>query len=187
MNARECVYVGKVKTDGDIGLDPLARRHDQHRREGWYIEIGDENLLLQYIHVPTHADADILETYFISIYEGTGQLRNKAKTGWGKATVSVWKPTIAWNNYLTRPHLQETWLEDRFLSMARVIKVDSVDFWQRRQKDVEQFIINEIRDIFATVRKGKRAELEFEQDYDELFLRNESKTGTQSKNPQLCP
>lgn len=173
MNTHECVYVGKVKSDADIGLDPLARRHDQHKREDWYKEIGDENLLMQYIHVPTHADADILETFFISAYEGTGQLKNKAKTGWGRATVSVWKPTIEWSNYLTRPYLQETWLEDRFLSIARVIKTDSVDFWQRRQKDIEQYVINEVRDIFTTIKKGRRAEVEFERGYDELFLRKE--------------
>lgn len=173
MNKHECVYVGKVKGDPDVYVDPLARRHDQHKREDWYLEIGDENLLMQYIRVPTHADADILETYFISAYEGTGQLKNKAKTGWGKATVSVWKPDIAWNNYLTRDREQKTWLEDRFLAIARAIKSDSADFWERRQNSIEDYAIREIRDIFTTIRKGRRAEVEFEREYDELFLRKE--------------
>ena len=95
MNKRECVYVGKVMGDADIFFDPLERRHKQHSYDAWYKEIGGENLLLQFIHVPTHADADILETYFISQYEDTGQLKNKAKVGWGKSGV-VLTNTLKW-------------------------------------------------------------------------------------------
>lgn len=91
-----CVYVGKVSTYTDwddlTSVDPfvefssLSKRHNQHKREDWYKKIGDENLILQYIFLDNHTDADILETWLINYYP-SGQLMNKAKCDWGKSKI----------------------------------------------------------------------------------------------------
>ena len=83
LDKEEVVYIGKV-TKGDLFNDfiPLQNRHEQHKREEWYKNASD-SMVMQYIETETHADADILETWLISYYD-TGQLVNKAKTGWGK-------------------------------------------------------------------------------------------------------
>ena len=87
LEAQEVVYIGKVAGEKDVYIDPLKRRHEQHTREKWYQENSD-NLVMQFIEVKSHADADILETWLISKY-GTGQLLNKAKTGWGESALDL--------------------------------------------------------------------------------------------------
>ena len=103
LNKEEVVYIGKVTTyydkDNTCIYDGLVKRHSQHKREEWYGKIGDENLLLQYIQVGTHSDADILETWLINYYD-TGQLFNKAKLGWGEPGIDLY-PCISgrWRNF----------------------------------------------------------------------------------------
>ena len=89
INRKEVVYIGKVTKDPDIGYDPLLNRHKQHKNDEWYKNIGSDYLVMQYIELENQCDADILETYLISIYDGTGQLANKAKTGWGKSKLFI--------------------------------------------------------------------------------------------------
>lgn len=88
LSANEVIYVGKVTKERDIGYDPLRRRHEQHMREEWYKKNAD-NIVMQFIEVDTHADADIIETWLISQY-GTGQLVNISKTGWGESKIDLW-------------------------------------------------------------------------------------------------
>ena len=105
LQKEEVVYIGKVTYDkNDQGTDGLVQRHYQHKTDDWYEEIGDENLLLQYIHFPSHTDADIMETYLINYYD-TGQLRNKAKTGWGKPSYDLYTAAIngRWRNFRQGP------------------------------------------------------------------------------------
>lgn len=98
LNAQEVVYIGKVTKGGDIDPDPLLRRHQQHTREDWYKKNAD-NLVMQFIEVESHADADILETWLISKY-GTGQLVNVSKTGWGESKIDMWALTLGhWRTY----------------------------------------------------------------------------------------
>lgn len=102
LQKEEVVYIGKVTYDkNDQGTDGLVKRHYQHKTDDWYKEIGDENLLLQYIQFPSHTDADIMETYLINYYD-TGQLRNKSKTGWGKPSYDLYTAAIngRWISFL---------------------------------------------------------------------------------------
>lgn len=89
LKKAEVCYVGKVTKDSDFGYDPLLARHEQHKREDWYKAIGNENLVLQYIELDSHVDADIYETWLIQFYD-TGQLVNKAKTGWGRSRIDLY-------------------------------------------------------------------------------------------------
>lgn len=98
LESQEVVYIGKVKGEKDTWNDPLRRRHEQHMRDEWYKKNAD-NLVMQFIEVDSHADADILETWLISQY-GTGQLVNVSKTGWGKSGIDLWpQVTGKWRTY----------------------------------------------------------------------------------------
>lgn len=156
MNNHKCVYIGKVMGDTDIFSDPLKRRHEQHKRDDWYKEIGDENILLQYMYVPTHADADILETYFISQYEDTKQLKNKAKVGWGKSCV-IKEKCFKWNNYLPYTN-RETWIEKEFASKARIV-CKLLEF--NPLEDTKEYVIDEVEKLFSAIKKHNRIEQEF--------------------------
>lgn len=100
MQKEEVCYIGKVTTYDDYGkIDGLEKRHSQHRREKWYKEIGDENLILQYIKLDNHTDADIFETWLIQYYD-TGQLYNIAKRGWGKSSIDFYSAIFGkWKNF----------------------------------------------------------------------------------------
>ena len=118
LGKKECVYVGKVTRHKDIGYDPLGDRHRQHTREQWYKDIGKDNLLLQYIELDSHTDADILETWLISYYNHTGQLQNKAKVGWGKSAIDLSKHIHnLWKNYCEMQFASESELRHQ-LSIA---------------------------------------------------------------------
>jgi len=99
LEKKEVVYIGKVTKEPALGCDPLLNRHRQHRGEAWYKEIGDENLLLQYIEC-SHTDADILETWLINYYCSTGQLVNISKMNWGESSMDLY-PVFGgrWRNY----------------------------------------------------------------------------------------
>ena len=86
LDKQETVYVGKVTKDNDVGYMPLENRDRQHSREDWYKEIGEDNLLLQYIEC-SHTDADIYETWLINYYGD--QLINIAKQKWGKSNIDL--------------------------------------------------------------------------------------------------
>lgn len=90
LQKEEVCYVGKVTTYEDLGTayNGLVKRHSQHKTDDWYKKIGGENLLLQYIRLESHTDADIFETWLIQYYD-TGQLYNIAKTGWGKPSIDL--------------------------------------------------------------------------------------------------
>lgn len=90
LEKEECVYVGKVTTYDHY--DGLIRRHMEHKRDKWYLEIGDDKLLLQYIEFPSHTDVDILETWLIQYYGD--QLKNKAKVGWGAPKIDLYFETL---------------------------------------------------------------------------------------------
>lgn len=105
MKKEEVCYVGKVTTyDTDDVLvgknsNGLEKRHSQHKSEEWYKEIGDENILLQYIALDNHTDADIFGTWLIQYYD-TGQLYNKAKTNWGKSSIDLYSCIFGrWRNF----------------------------------------------------------------------------------------
>lgn len=99
LEKREVCYIGKVTKDKTDTVDPLSNRHRQHKGENWYKEIGDENILLQYIEC-SHTDADILETWLINFYGATGQLVNIAKMNWGKSSIDLY-PVFGgrWRNF----------------------------------------------------------------------------------------
>ena len=99
LNKNEVCYIGKVTKDKDVGYNPLERRDNQHTREEWYKERGEDNLLMQYIEC-SHTDADILETWLINYYGPTGQLVNVSKMGWGKSAIDLY-PVYGgrWRNY----------------------------------------------------------------------------------------
>lgn len=65
--AGEAVYIGKTKD--------LVSRHYAHTRDPWF----NDDLILEYIEGVTPADADILETYFIS----KDQPKNNKAKQWG--------------------------------------------------------------------------------------------------------
>lgn len=91
LEKEEVVYIGKITKYKDIGYDPLRNRHEQHSREEWYK--NNDNLVMQYIELENQCDADVLETWLINFYD-TGQLINKAKTGWGRSNIDMW-PIVA--------------------------------------------------------------------------------------------
>ena len=97
LESEKVVYIGKVIGAKDVGYDPLRNRHEQHCREEWYKK-NEDNLIMQFIEVKTHTDADILETYLINFYDN-GQLINKAKTGWGKCSIDLY--TVIAGNWRT--------------------------------------------------------------------------------------
>lgn len=100
LKKEEVCYVGKITKFKDNWNNPLANRHKQHKGEEWYKDIGDENLLLQYIELDSHTDADILETWLINYYCPTGQLVNKAKMDWGKSNIDLYPVFYGrWRNY----------------------------------------------------------------------------------------
>lgn len=88
--AGEAVYIGKTKD--------LVSRHYAHTREPWY----DKDLILEWVEGLSPAEADILETHFISV---DNPKYNKAKR-WGKSTLTIsgnfeWKsPTDAYKQKL---------------------------------------------------------------------------------------
>ena len=83
----ECIYVGKVNGCNDIGVDPLSRRHNQHKRDDWYKDHGGaENVFMEICEFEPQAEADIFETAMIAFYSETGQLEKKAKL-WGKQNI----------------------------------------------------------------------------------------------------
>lgn len=82
------VYVGKVCRNREEPFEALLARHKEHvLNDDWYKEIGGENLTLEYIEVPSSADADILESYYIAKLDSDG-LKNKAKR-WGKTHLQI--------------------------------------------------------------------------------------------------
>ena len=86
LDKGEVVYVGKVTKHKDYKYDPLRLRHEQHMREDWYK--AGKNIVMQYVELNSHADADILETWLINYYDAD-QLVNKSKTGWGKCSFDL--------------------------------------------------------------------------------------------------
>lgn len=84
------VYVGKVQSGNGLRHVSLIRRHHQHYKDDWFKEIGSENLRLEYIATDSHADADILETYYINKYVNSdGCEKNIAKTKWGLPSLDI--------------------------------------------------------------------------------------------------
>lgn len=88
LEKQEVVYAGKVTKYNDVGYNPLKNRHEQHCREDWY-KASKDNLIMEFIEFDNACDVDILETWLINFYD-TGQLVNKAKTGWGKTSFDLW-------------------------------------------------------------------------------------------------
>ena len=60
IDKEEVIYVGKVTRYKDVGYDPLKNRHEQHCREDWYKNDSD-HIVMQYIELDSHVDADIIE------------------------------------------------------------------------------------------------------------------------------
>lgn len=92
LDKEEVVYIGKVNGDE---LDCLTRRHEQHKRDSWYTG----STIMQFKRLQTPADADIAETYLISMYAHTGQLANRAKTGWGQSALFIQNLHRDWIDY----------------------------------------------------------------------------------------
>lgn len=118
---QEVCYIGKVTKDG---IDNLYKRHSQHKRESWYLERGGvENIVCQYIETKTHADADIFETYLISFYD-TGQLENRAKTGWGKPSIDLFDEIFGRWRCLSRRERRDG-LRDEVAALVAMIDKES--------------------------------------------------------------
>lgn len=99
IDKNKVAYIGKVT--GEAENNALTKRHKQHKStDYWYGEHGgDENLMLQFIELPSAADADIYETILIS--KGDQEyLENRAKTGWGDVSFNLNIPEQDWIPYL---------------------------------------------------------------------------------------
>ena len=138
VTKQEVCYVGKVTHCKDVGYDPLTRRHEQHKREEWYKAIGDQNILFQFIETESHTDADILETWLINYYCGSGQLVNKGKIEWGKSNIDL-NPYISgkwvtYYDYGTRKALNE-----KLMSVARRILTENWESYiENAKKEMEE-------------------------------------------------
>ena len=138
MTKQEVCYVGKVTHYKDIGYDPLARRHEQHKREEWYKKIGDRNILFQFIETDSHTDADILETWLINYYCGSGHLINKGKMEWGKSNIDLlpyisgkW---VTYYDYGTRKSISE-----KLMMVANIIvKEDWEAYIENAQREFKE-------------------------------------------------
>lgn len=104
----EVVYVGIVTKDSELcnsldlaeNKEYLERRHRQHKRtDSWYKEIGDDNLVMQYVFYESAIDARIAELWLINFYD-TGQLMNVDGTGQLKSKLDLF-PFIfgKWRNF----------------------------------------------------------------------------------------
>lgn len=118
IKAEEVIYVGKVTGHKDMYNDPLLKRHEQHCREGWYRDRADD-IIMQYIETKSHVDADMLESWLISYYD-TGQLINKAKTGWGKSDIDL--SSLFFGHWITWNRGSNGTREAVFAEMERLLK-----------------------------------------------------------------
>lgn len=158
LEKEEVVYVGKVTTyyDTDIlAKDGLLSRHSQHQRESWYKEIGDDNLMLQYIQLGSHTDADIYETWLISFYD-TGQLVNKAKTNWGESNLDLYTCIFGrWRNFRQSSESnqneirkQVNWIVDGFIK--------ATDACRYNVEGELKILCERVREIERDMRKAER-------------------------------
>lgn len=98
LKKEETIYIGKVKSSVSCGLEPLEQRHAQHKREKWYKD-NENSIIMQFVELDSHTDADILETWLINFYD-TGQLINISKTGWGKSKLWLYEAVFGrWRTY----------------------------------------------------------------------------------------
>ena len=122
----EVVYIGKVQGVNDMWNNPLKKRHNQHKHDEWYKQIGNKNLIMQYIELNNHADADILETWLISKYANTGQLKNKAKTRWGESNLELSDEVFGkWKTYGKNIALTENAIKSEMLPLIQTLIANS--------------------------------------------------------------
>ena len=78
-------------------------------------------MLLQYIELDNHTDADIFETWLIQYYD-TGQLYNKAKTGWGKSSIDLYSRIFGrWRNFRGSSRNNQQEIYSQLLYVAEVL------------------------------------------------------------------
>ena len=169
MNRKEVVYVGKVTTYYDMDAtcvnDGLVKRHAQHQREDWYKSIGDENLLLQYIQLKSHVDADIAETWLISYYD-TGQLFNKSKTGWGACTWDLYPHLFGkWKNFRQNSYKNGKEIRDQTDAIIDLF-IKATDGCRHDVNNSLEWLCKKIKDIEKDMRKAESiSRFDMQEDY----------------------
>lgn len=156
LTTEEVRYIGKVTKDADIGYDPLENRHKQHKGEQWYKDIGDENLLMQYIELSSHTDADILETWLINYYCKTGQLVNKAKMNWGKSNIDLY-PVYGgkWRNWGQNRRVNQDMLYKSLLPIVDAL-IKETEGLEYHLDGALDYFASRVREIACDLRKTYR-------------------------------
>ena len=166
LQKEEVCYVGKVTTYDDNRYETgLGKRHAQHKREEWYKKIGDENLLLQYIQLGNHTDADIFETWLIQYYD-TGQLYNIAKTGWGKSSIDLYSCIFGrWRNFRENAFNNENEIYSQLLYVAEALWKNTEGLCLNVDYALESFC-ERVKEIQSDLQKAHRiSRFDMQEDY----------------------
>ena len=177
LEKREVCYIGKVTKDKTDTVDPLSNRHRQHKGENWYKEIGDENILLQYIEC-SHTDADILETWLINYYGVTGQLVNMAKMNWGESSIDLY-PVFGgrWRNFGQNRYKNREEIYNMLLPIANSLFYHSEDLEFHLESALE-FFCTEVKSLAKDLGKTYRLS---SYDMQDEFLRTATKQNDDEK------
>lgn len=154
IDKEEVVYVGKVTRYKDVGYDPLRNRHEQHCREDWYKNDSD-HIVMQYIELDSPVDADIVESWLINFYD-TGQLINKAKTGWGKSKLDLYTLICGrWRTFGLNSGMREDSIEELISSLVLQLKKYTEGFTVNIDSNLTYFC-NEVKRIQKEWQKAQK-------------------------------
>ena len=175
IQKEEVVYVGKVTKfpDRQACYDPLRNRHEQHCREDWYKE-NEDNLIMEFIEFDNPCDADILESWLINFYD-TGQLVNKAKTGWGKSAIDLW-PIVSgrWRIFGLNSGMRDEEIRSKANELVDTLKRYTEGYTVNVDSQLTYFC----EQVKKIQREWKKAHRISRYDAQDLFLRAKNKEVT---------
>lgn len=146
-NNYRIVYIGKVTRKRFNEIDGLMERHAQHKAEEWYKKIGEDNLICEYMHMDSDADADIYETYLIALiedikeqkkkqaqesgsedfHENDWELFNKAKR-WGGTNLNIYPYKKSWEVLYDAKSIRlESLISNTTETVTGLIKNNNID------------------------------------------------------------
>lgn len=146
----DVVYIGKVTRKREEAIEGLVERHREHKNDLWYRDIGDDNLVLEWFEIDSDADADILESWYISKLDGP-KLNNRAKR-WGPSGIEVKCNHSRWQtlrSYYEQSYVKSTrTLVDMVLDDCdkKVSKYDAV-YVSRRMSNITLECLGELDKI----------------------------------------